>query len=153
MTTTLSQERDAPKLETHENAVDLVKTVFKQMGGTVIPHKRQQAEETLYCTKHHIAPLDVWYDCDACCQEVGNGPKPPSCRYIWIPLKAQADPSVGTRIGCVRGGSRVREICGCRTCVHTTDPVPPALVADDHSPRDILECQVRKSIPGSIPSM
>jgi hypothetical protein len=166
MTTTLSQERDAPTLETHEDAVDLVKTVFKQMGGTVIPPKRprhipkytpltiegdnfmmdfenaclsqswdsrkrahprgpnrykdpewaqmiqsqvyphhsdvdwteycnwceagggDEVEETLYCTKHHTAPLDVWYDCDACCQEVGNGPKPPSCRYIWIPLNS-----------------------------------------------------------------
>ena len=23
----------------------------------------------LFCRRHHEGPLDVWYDCDACCQE------------------------------------------------------------------------------------
>ena len=23
----------------------------------------------LFCTRHREGPLDVWYDCDACCQE------------------------------------------------------------------------------------
>ena len=40
MTTTLSQERDAPKLETHDDAVNFVMDVFRSMGGTVIPGRR-----------------------------------------------------------------------------------------------------------------
>ena len=40
----------------------------------------------LYCTKHQNGPLDVWYDCDACVQEVREGPMPQDSRYMWVPL-------------------------------------------------------------------
>ena len=45
-------------------------------------------EKTLYCTKHEQGPLDVWYDCDACVQEVREGPMPQDRRYIWVPLSS-----------------------------------------------------------------
>ena len=38
-----------PKLETHEDAVNLVKTVFEQMGGTVLPPRRPY--RTQICTE------------------------------------------------------------------------------------------------------
>ncbi len=40
-------------------------------------------EEALFCNKHQEGPLDVWYDCDACVQEVRGGPMPQDGRYIW----------------------------------------------------------------------
>ena len=42
-------------------------------------------EEALICKKHEQGPLDVWYDCDACVQEVREGPMPQDGRYIWVP--------------------------------------------------------------------
>ncbi len=42
-------------------------------------------EEALFCNKHQEGPLDVWYDCDACVQEVREGPMPQDGRYIWVP--------------------------------------------------------------------
>ena len=162
MTTTLSQERDAPELETHDDAVNFVMDVFRSMGGTVIPGRRplhiprytpltvgrdnfymdfendilrkwdsrkkahpkgpnrckdpewaaiiqsevyphhsdidwheyvewvengggdewfQEEGEALFCTRHQNGPLDVWYDCDACVQEVREGPMPQDGRY------------------------------------------------------------------------
>ena len=40
-------------------------------------------EEALFCNKHQEGPLDVWYDCDACVQEVRAGPMPRDGRYVW----------------------------------------------------------------------
>ncbi len=37
----------------------------------------------LFCTRHQNGPLDVWYDCDACVQEVQGGPMPRDGRYVW----------------------------------------------------------------------
>ncbi len=43
----------------------------------------QEEEEALFCTKHQEGPLDVWYDCDFCVQEVQGGPMPRDGRYVW----------------------------------------------------------------------
>ena len=43
-------------------------------------------ENALFCNKHQKGPLDVWYDCDACVQEVRAGQMPQDGRYIWVPL-------------------------------------------------------------------
>ena len=45
-------------------------------------------EEALFCNKHQEGPLDVWCDCDACVQEVREGPMPRDGRYIWSPLNS-----------------------------------------------------------------
>ena len=50
-------------------------------------HETKFQELTLYCTKHHTGPLDVWYDCDACQQEVREGPMPQDGRYTRVPLR------------------------------------------------------------------
>ncbi len=42
-----------------------------------------QEEQTLFCTKHQQGPLDVWYDCDECCQEET---RPTADRLILVPL-------------------------------------------------------------------
>ena len=43
----------------------------------------QEEEEALFCGRHDEGPLDVWYDCDACVQEVQGGPMPQDGRYVW----------------------------------------------------------------------
>ena len=47
-----------------------------------------QEESTLYCTKHKSGPLDVWFDCDACQQEVREGPMPRDGRYMDVPVSS-----------------------------------------------------------------
>ena len=42
-------------------------------------------EDALICNKHQEGPLDVWYDCDACVQEVRGGPMPQDGRYFVVP--------------------------------------------------------------------
>ena len=52
-------------------------------------HETAQGEregEALFCRKHQEGPLDVWYDCDKCVQEVGDGPAPPASRYVCTTL-------------------------------------------------------------------
>ena len=44
----------------------------------------QEEEEALFCTTHQAGPLDVWYDCSACVQEVQAGPMPQDGRYAWV---------------------------------------------------------------------
>ena len=44
----------------------------------------QEEEESLFCAKHKNGPWDVWYDCDACVQEVRAEPMPQDGRYVWI---------------------------------------------------------------------
>jgi len=50
--------------------------------------EEKEEEEVLFCKKHKEGPLDVWYDCDACVQEVRGGPAPCDCRYTWMPLSS-----------------------------------------------------------------
>ncbi len=57
--------------------------------GDELFQEREAAEICMFCNIHDPLrdnPLDVWYDCDACCQETEGGPKPQDCRYIWRPL-------------------------------------------------------------------
>ncbi len=42
----------------------------------------------LFCTKHQNGPLDVWYDCHECLQEVRDGPMPEDGRYTCEPLSS-----------------------------------------------------------------
>lgn len=42
---------------------------------------RARKIDHLFCKKHNSGPLDVWYDCDACLQEVQTGPMPQDGRY------------------------------------------------------------------------
>ncbi len=58
-------------------------------------------EEALFCTKHQEGPLDVWYDCHACVQEVREGPMPRDGRYICDSINGRQGCEVA---GTVRGG-------------------------------------------------
>ena len=46
--------------------------------------KRPCRPPALFCTRHRNGPLDVWYDCDQCVQEVQAGPMPQDGRYAWL---------------------------------------------------------------------
>ena len=52
------------------------------------PENEEEEEKAWFCKKHEAGPLDVWYDCDACVQEVQGGPKPCGRRYLWLPLSS-----------------------------------------------------------------
>ncbi len=43
----------------------------------------QEEEDALFCAKHQKGPLDAWYDCSACVQEVRAEPMPQDGRYVW----------------------------------------------------------------------
>jgi hypothetical protein len=53
-----------------------------QGGGDVWFQEEDECNiDHLFCKKHKSGPLDVWYDCDACVQEVRAGPMPQDGRY------------------------------------------------------------------------
>ena len=44
-----------------------------------------RAMKNLFCTKHYEGPLDVWYDCEVCCQ----GSKEEALQHMqWLSKRA-----------------------------------------------------------------
>jgi hypothetical protein len=68
----------------HHSDVDWYEYVewVSQGGGDEAFQKEDKCSiDHLFCKKHNSGPLDVWYDCDACVQEVRDGPMPQDGRY------------------------------------------------------------------------
>jgi hypothetical protein len=53
----------------------------KPLKDTAFQETNKRSIAHLFCKKHNSGPLDVWYDCDACVQEVRDGPMPQDGRY------------------------------------------------------------------------
>ena len=63
---------------TCESYQDMAEELWLQIEGW------RSREMCLYCTAHDAGPLDVWYDCEACVQEVNAGPMPTDERYVSV---------------------------------------------------------------------
>ena len=64
-----------------------------QGGGDVWFHEEGECNiDHLFCKKHKSGPLDVWYDCDACVQEVRAGPMPQDDRYEIVYTSEKSGP-------------------------------------------------------------
>ena len=68
----------------HHSDVDWEEYCDWVQGGGGDEWFQEEEEKALFCTKHKEGPLDVWYDCDACVQEVRDGQAPCGCRYVWM---------------------------------------------------------------------